>query len=95
MVTSTRLRSPPSPTGSFTVPDVLLNSSSPLTVNIQASNIPLGTVPTISFSTENFPDQTITASAGLAGTLASSTTTATVTLNLGYSIGYVSATWVH
>lgn len=84
---------PANPTGSFTVPDVLLNSTSPLTVNIQASNIPLGTVPTVYFSTQNFPDQKITANAGLAGTLASSTTTATVTLNPGYSIGFVTATW--
>jgi len=34
---------PASPTGSFVVPDAVVNSSSPLTVNIQASNIPLGT----------------------------------------------------
>jgi hypothetical protein len=63
-------------------------------VNIQASNIPLGTIPTVYFSTENFPDQKIAANAGLAGTLASSTTTATVTLNPGYSIGFITATWV-
>jgi len=85
---------PPSPTGSFVVPDAIVNSSSPLTVNIQASNIPLGTVPTVYFSTENFPDQKIAANAGLTGTLASSGTTATVTLNPGYSIGYLTATWV-
>jgi hypothetical protein len=84
---------PASPTGSFTVPDVLLNSNSPLTVNIHATNVPVGTVPTVRFATQNFPDQTITAPA-LAGTLASSTTTVTVTLNPGYSIGYVTATWV-
>jgi hypothetical protein len=85
---------PANPTGSFVVPDAIVNSSSPMTVNIQASNIPLGTIPTIYFSTENFPDQKITANAGLAGTLASSTTTATVALNPGYSIGFVTATWV-
>jgi hypothetical protein len=86
---------PASPTGSFTVPDVTVNSSAPLTVNISASNIPLGTIPTVYFSTENFPDQKITATAGLAGSVAASTTTATVTLNPGYSIGYVTATWTH
>jgi hypothetical protein len=85
---------PPNPTGSFVVPDAIVSSSSPLTVNIQASNIPLGTVPTVYFSTENFPDQKITANAGLTGTLSSSSTTATVTLNSGYSIGYLTATWV-
>lgn len=84
---------PPNPTGSFTVPDVLLNSTSPLAVSIHASNIPLGTIPTLHFYTQNFPDQTIAATAGLAGTVGSLTTTATVTLNPGYSIGLVTATW--
>ena len=84
---------PANPTGSFVVPDVLLNSTSALTVNIRAVNVPLGTIPTLYFSTENFPDQKIAASAGLAGTLASSTTTATVTLKPGFSIGFVTATW--
>lgn len=84
---------PPSPSGTFTVPDVLLNSTSPLTVNISAVNVPQGTKPTVYFLTQNFPDQTIVAPA-LIGTLASSTTSVTVTLNPGYSIGFVTATWV-
>ena len=84
---------PANPTGTFTVPDVLLNSTSPLTVSIHATNIPPGTIPTLYFATQNFPDQTIVAPA-LAGTLAASTATATVTLNPGYSIGLVTATWV-
>jgi len=85
---------PPNPTGSFTVPDVTLNSSSPLTVNIQATNVPAGTTATLYFSTENFPDQTIVSSQ-LATTSTPGTTTAsaTVTLNPGYSKGYVVATW--
>jgi len=84
---------PANPTGSFVVPDVLLNSTSALTVTIQAVNVPTGTVPTVYFSTENFPDQKIAANAGLAGTLASSATTATVTLKPGFSVGFVTATW--
>ncbi len=84
---------PANSTGSFVVPDVLLNSTSALTVNIQAVNVPLGTIPTVYFSTENFPDQRIAANAGLTGTLASSTTSATVTLKPGFSIGFVTATW--
>jgi hypothetical protein len=85
---------PTNPSGTFTVPDVLLNSTAPLTVNIHAVNVPPGTIPTLYFSTQNFPDQTIVPSAGLSGTLASSTTTTTVTLSPGYSIGFVTATWV-
>jgi len=84
---------PASPSGTFTVPDVLLNSTSPLTVNIHATNVPVGTIPTLYFATQNFPDQTIVPTA-LAGTPTSSTATATVTLNPGYSIGFVTATWV-
>jgi hypothetical protein len=84
---------PANPTGTFTVPDVVLNSSAPVTMNIKASNIPLGTIPTVYFITENFPNQTIAANAGLGGTVASSTATATVTLNPGYTVGYVVANW--
>ena len=85
---------PTSPTGSFTVPDVVLNSTSPLTVAIHAVNVPTGTTPTLYFSTQNFPDQTIVANGPLTGTQASSNTTATVTLSPGYSVGFVTATWV-
>jgi hypothetical protein len=81
-----------SPTGSFTVPDVTVNSPSSLAVQIQAQNIPLGTTVTLVFLSENGPDQTI-ASTGLAGTVASSTATASVTLPTGYSRGFAKATW--
>ena len=81
-----------SPTGSFTTPDVTVNSSAPLLVQIRAQNVPLGTTVTLFIFSENGPDQTIT-STGLAGTLASSTATAAVTLPSGFSRGYVKATW--
>jgi len=82
-------------TGSFVVPDVLLNSASPLTVVIQANSIPAGTIPTVYFLTENFPDQKIAAAplTAVAGSSTATTTTATVTLNPGYSVGFVTATW--
>jgi hypothetical protein len=83
---------PANPTGSFTVPDVVLNSSSPLAVNIQATNIPTGTTANLYFANESFALQTVLSSA-LAGTTASSTATATVTLHPGYSEGYIVATW--
>jgi hypothetical protein len=81
-----------SPTGSFTVPDVTVNSSSPLPVQIQAQNIPLGTTVTLFIFSENGPDQTLT-STGLAGTVANSTATASVTLPPGFSRGFAKATW--
>ena len=79
-----------SPTGTFTVPDVTVSSASPLPVAIKAANIPMGTVVTLVVFSENGPDQTIL-STPLAGTLASSTATATVTLPPGFSKGFVKA----
>lgn len=80
------------PTGTFTIPDVTVNSNQPLAVAIQASNVPLGTVVTLQIFSENAPDQTIQSTA-LAGTLASSTATANVTLPAGFSKGFVKATF--
>jgi hypothetical protein len=81
-----------SPSGSFTVPDVTVNSATALPVNITASNIPIGTTVTLLIYSENGADQTIV-STGLAGTVASSTATASVTLPAGYSYGFVKASW--
>lgn len=80
------------PTGTFTIPDVTVNSSAPLTFDIQASNIPLGTTATLTVFSENGPDQTIV-STPLAGSVASSTATASATLPPGFSKGFVTATW--
>jgi hypothetical protein len=84
---------PPNPTGSFAVPDVVLNSSAPVIATIQAQNIPVGTTASLYFTNESFPLQTVVSSP-LAGTAASSTATATVTLHPGYSEGYIVATWM-
>jgi len=83
---------PANPTGSFTVPDVAINKSAAVTVQIAASNIPPGTVVKLYISSENAPDQTID-SLPLAGTLATSTATASVVLPPGFSRGFVRATW--
>lgn len=81
-----------SPTGSFTIPDVTVNSNSPLLVQIQAQNVPVGTTVTLFIFPENGPDQTISSSP-LNGTLASSSATAMLTLPSGFARGYVKATW--
>jgi len=80
------------PTGSFLIPDTTINQSTPAIVAIQAKNIPVGTAVTLYFSSENGPDLTVAASA-LAGTLANSTATASVTFPPGFSRGYVKASW--
>jgi hypothetical protein len=83
---------PTNPTGSFSIPDGTINQNTPATVVIQASNVPLGTVPTLYITSETGPDMTIQAPA-LTGTLASSTASVSVTFPPGYSRGYVRATW--
>lgn len=77
----------------FSFPDTTINSSGPVTVNIQAQYIPTGTVPQLIVFSSTGPDQTITGSP-LQGTLKSSTSTATVTFppNAG-SRGFAKATW--
>ncbi len=78
--------------GAFTMPDVTVNSNLPLAVSIAATNVPVGTIVTLTIFSENGPDQTIQ-STPLAGTLATSTATASVTLPSGFSKGFVKATF--
>jgi hypothetical protein len=85
------------PSGSFVLPDVTISKTTPVSVDIQASGIPPGTVVTLQVypqspvdpSTVNLP----TAQATLAGTVQSSTATATFTFPYGFSRGYVRASW--
>jgi hypothetical protein len=76
------------------MPDVAINKATAVTVNIAASNIPIGTIVKLYISSENAVDQTVN-STPLAGTLASSTATASVTLPSGFSRGFVRATWTN
>jgi hypothetical protein len=82
----------PLPTGSFQTPDVTINFSGPVTVALTGANIPLGTVVTLEFYSENGPD-IIIKSTPLAGTLASSTATAQVTLPSGFTRGFIFASF--
>ena len=77
----------------FAFPDITINTSSPIVINIEAHYVPLGTIPKVTIFSEGGPDQVVNASVGLAGTLAVSTTTATITFPTGGSRGFVKATW--
>ena len=84
---------PLSPTGSFVVPDVAINQSGAVVVEIKASNIPLGTLVNLEIDNETLGNVSYN-STGLTGTLADSS--ATVTLNpfpSGYSYVFVHAKW--
>jgi len=72
---------PATPTGSFTVADVILppTTTNPVTVSLTAANIPIGT--TVTVTVKGLYDAgTSTVSTPLTGTLASSTANASVTI---------------
>ena len=88
---------PPTPQATyFNVPDVTVdpNTVNPMTVALQASNVPLGTALAVSVVTEGVATRTTFNSTALAGTLASSTATANVTLPPGTSVLTATATFV-
>lgn len=73
---------PSAPTGSYSVPDVTLppTTTSPVTVALAASNIPLGTTVTVT-ATPLLGAATTATSTGLSGTVASSTASATLSVS--------------
>jgi hypothetical protein len=83
---------PALPTGSFVTPDASINSTPAVPVVINATNIPVGTVLTLQFISDNGTDFSMQAPA-LTGTLALSTTTVQVTFPAGFTRGYVTASW--
>jgi hypothetical protein len=88
---------PANSSGSFALPDVTINSTSPVSVDITSAGIPPGTVVTLQVFPQTPTDVTIvnlpTAQATLGGTLQSSTARATFTFPYGFSRGFVRATW--
>ncbi len=83
---------PASPTGSWTTPDVSINTANSVNVVVQATNIPVGTVVTLQVTSDQAGDSVITCPA-LAGTLASSSATCTAVFPAGLSRGYITANW--
>ncbi len=84
---------PEKPGDGYTNPDVTLNAQSPVTVEIAAANIPLGTIVKLYITTDVGGTDAIADTTPLAGTLASSTATASVTLPQGVSRIFVRAVW--
>jgi hypothetical protein len=80
------------PTGEASPPDASINQSGPVTVGIEARNVPLGTVLQVRVMSEAVPDFIVN-STPLAGTLQLSTATAAVTFPPGFSRGLIRATW--
>ncbi len=76
----------------FTFPDVTVATSSPVSVVISATNIPPGTTGNLYIYSETAPDQILPFT--LAGTLASTTATVSVTVPPGGSRGFAKVTWM-
>ena len=80
---------PANSSGSFVLPDVTINNGGSVNVDVAATGIPPGTVVTLQIYPQSPTDLTTvylpTAQATLAGTLQSSTATATFTFPYGFS----------
>jgi hypothetical protein len=74
-------------------PDQVVSFSSPVTVNVAATYIPVGTVPVIFVTSINTGNTQAFTCSPLSGNVAPSTCSASVTFPSGGSYGYVKATW--
>ncbi|MBE7557671.1 hypothetical protein HS125_01455 [bacterium] len=83
---------PTDPTGSFLLPDVVINKPTQLIMTIQAKNIPLGTTVQLRILSQGGADQVWTTNP-LAGTVANSVADASGILPPGFSRCFVHATW--
>jgi len=78
--------------GRFQNPDVVINSSSSVSITIQTTGIPPGTVLNLNVYSEDGSTQTVQTTA-LQGTIQSATATASATFPPDLSLAYVKATW--
>jgi hypothetical protein len=83
---------PASPRGEYLRPDVIINASTPVTVNVEAKNMPLTAALKLRVTSETAGDQVVDCAA-LAGSSATSTTTCSATFPFSISISALRATW--
>ena len=83
---------PENPLGVFTPADISINKFEEVTIDIEARNIPLGTVVQLTMFSETKGEVEFD-SEPLAGTFENSTATATVTIPPGFSRFTVKADW--
>lgn len=89
---------PPSPAGSFSLPDVTITAGISVPVEIEATGIPPGTVVTLRVYPQTPSDTSIVylpaVTASLAGTLVKSNATIDFSFPYGFSRGTIIASWV-
>lgn len=90
--TSVSIDLPLNPTGSFTPADVVIDEGESVTFEIEASNIPLGTVVNLTLRNETEGEISFS-STPLGGTEANSTATATTSIPHGFSRFTIEANW--
>jgi len=83
---------PANPQGVPGLPDVQINAASAVTVNIAATNIPVGTVVSLRVTSDTTSDSVINCAA-LAGTAAASTATCSATFPYAVSLASLRASW--
>jgi len=83
---------PQPPQGAFQTPDVTINATNAVTINISAVGVPVGTVVTLNIQSELGPDQNISCTP-LAGTMDSSTATCSASFPTSVSRILAAASW--
>jgi hypothetical protein len=83
---------PQPPSGAFQTPDVTINATNAVTINISAVGVPPQTVVQLNIQSELGPDQNISCTP-LTGTLAGSTATCSASFPTSVSRILASASW--
>ena len=83
---------PTTPLGNMASADLTIDTSSAATIQIEAENIPLGTLISLTMLSES-REKIEAQSTPLTGTFENSTATATITIPAGFSLFNVVATW--
>lgn len=81
------------PTGSFDMPDVAFAAAGAVTIELEARNLPAGTVVNLTFQPENGVQVTATSTPLVVGTGGVLTATATASFQAGYTRVFARATW--
>ena len=83
---------PANPSGNPATPDIQISATTPVTINIAATNIPVGTIVTLRLTSGTSGDAVVSCNA-LGGTAAASTATCSATFPFSVSLASLRASW--
>jgi hypothetical protein len=81
------------PTGSFTMPDVVINAGGTVPIDIETRSIPVGTVLSLTLQPENAAALTVSSTPLVAGTGDVATATAQALFQAGHTRVFAQASW--